>query len=151
MWSPRKARPASPINRRSQSMQLPANCCGRKAQLDGKFLALCGFGIEPRRCAYNVSMHPHRKSNTTGAIPELRTSCGSEHATCGESAWPGATLTTLYLQFEKEAEAALGLRSGVHSYALLPIGYPIGRFGPVRRIALADVVFDDRWGQPFRD
>jgi nitroreductase len=44
----------------------------------------------------------------------------------------GATLTTLYLQFETEAEAALGLPPGVHSYALLPIGYPMGRFGPVR-------------------
>jgi hypothetical protein len=30
-----------------QIMQLPANCCGRKAQLDGKFSALCGFGIKP--------------------------------------------------------------------------------------------------------
>src|ERR1700719_1550043 len=58
----------------------------------------------------------------------------------------GATLTTLYLQFEKEAEAALGLPAGVHSYALLPIGYPLGGFGAVRRIALADVVFEDRWG-----
>jgi nitroreductase len=47
----------------------------------------------------------------------------------------GATLTTLYLQFEKEAEAAFGLPPGVHSYALLPIGYPMGRFGPVRRLA----------------
>jgi hypothetical protein len=55
------------------------------------------------------------------------------------------------LQFEKEAEAALGLPPGVHSYALLPIGYPMGRFGPVRRIALTDVVFEDRWGQPYRD
>jgi hypothetical protein len=60
----------------------------------------------------------------------------------------GATLTTLYLQFENEAEAALGLPLGVYSYALLPIGYPMGRFGPVRRIALTDVVFEDRWGQP---
>ena len=63
----------------------------------------------------------------------------------------GATLTTLYLQFEKETEAALGLPPGVHSYALLPIGYPMGRFGPVRRIPLADVVYEDRWGQPYRD
>ena len=63
----------------------------------------------------------------------------------------GATLTTLYLNFEKEVEAALGLPPNVHSYALLPIGYPIGRFGPVRRIPLADVVFEDRWGQPSRD
>jgi nitroreductase len=63
----------------------------------------------------------------------------------------GATLTTLYLQYEKEAEAELGLPSGVHSYALLPIGYPIGRFGPVRRVPLADVVYEDRWGQTCRD
>jgi len=63
----------------------------------------------------------------------------------------GATLTTLYLQFEKEAEAALGLPSGVHSYALLPIGYPIGRFGPVRRVPLADIVYGDLWGQAYRD
>jgi nitroreductase len=62
----------------------------------------------------------------------------------------GATLTTLYLQFEKEVEAALDL-PGVHSYALIPIGYPMGRFGPVRRIALADAVYEDRWGQPYRD
>jgi len=34
----------------------------------------------------------------------------------------GATLTTLHLQFEKEAEAALGLPPNFHSYALLPIG-----------------------------
>jgi hypothetical protein len=47
VWSPPKARLASPIKRRSQSMQLPANCCGRKAQLDGKFSTLCGFGIKP--------------------------------------------------------------------------------------------------------
>jgi len=63
----------------------------------------------------------------------------------------GATLTTLYLSFEKEVEAALGLLPNVHSYALLPVGYPIGRFGPVRRVPLADVVFENRWGQPCRD
>jgi nitroreductase len=63
----------------------------------------------------------------------------------------GATLTTLYLQFEMEVETALGLPPGFHSYALLPIGYPMGRFGPVRRIALDDVVYENRWGQAYRD
>jgi len=29
-----------------------------------------------------------------------------------------------------------------------PNRQPIGRFGPVRRVALADVVYEDRWGQP---
>ena len=59
----------------------------------------------------------------------------------------GATLTTLYLAFEAEAEAALGLPEGVHSFAILPVGYPMGKFGPVRRTALDDVVYQDRWGQ----
>jgi nitroreductase len=63
----------------------------------------------------------------------------------------GATLTTLYLSFEKEVEAALSLPSDVHSYALIPLGYPMGRFGPVRRVPLADVVYGDRWDQPYRD
>jgi len=52
---------------------------------------------------------------------------------------------------EREAEAALGLPPNVYSYALLPIGYPMGRFGPVRRVPLADVVYEDRWGQASRD
>jgi hypothetical protein len=46
---------------------------------------------------------------------------------------------------------ALGLPPAVHSYALLPIGYPMGRFGPVRGIVLADVVYEDRWGQSYQD
>lgn len=63
----------------------------------------------------------------------------------------GATLTSLHLLFEKEAEAALGLPEGVHSYAILPIGYPLGKFGPVTRAPLEDVVFADRWGQSWTD
>jgi nitroreductase len=63
----------------------------------------------------------------------------------------GATLTTLYLTHEREAEAAFGLPSDWHSYAILPIGYPVGRFGPVRRVPLEEVVYGDRWGKPFRD
>ena len=63
----------------------------------------------------------------------------------------GATLTTLYLSFEKEVETVLGLPADVHSYALIPIGCPMGRFGPVRRVPLADVTYGDRWGQPYRD
>ena len=63
----------------------------------------------------------------------------------------GATLTTRHLFYEKEAEAALGLPPGVHSYAILPIGYPMGRFGPVGRGPLDEVVYLDRWGQPYKD
>lgn len=61
----------------------------------------------------------------------------------------GATLTTVHLLFEKETEQAMGLPEGAHSYALLPIGYPKGKFGPVRRTELPDVVYADRWGTPW--
>jgi hypothetical protein len=46
-------------------------------------------------------------------------------------------------------EAALGLPPGVHSYAILPIGYPMGHFGPVGRGLLSDVVYENHWGQPY--
>jgi nitroreductase len=61
----------------------------------------------------------------------------------------GATLTTRHLLHEKETEAALGLPPGVHSYAILPIGYPMGKFGPVGRAPLTDVVYQDRWGNRY--
>ena len=61
----------------------------------------------------------------------------------------GATLTTRHLYYKKETEAALGLPPGVHSYAILPIGYPMGNFGPVRRGALEDFVYLDHWGAPY--
>lgn len=61
----------------------------------------------------------------------------------------GSTLTTRHLLYEKEAEAAMGLPEGVHSYAILPIGYPMGRFGPVGRGKLADITYQDAWGKPY--
>lgn len=61
----------------------------------------------------------------------------------------GATLTSRHLLYEAETEAALGLPPGVHSYAILPIGYPLGKFGPVGRGALADIVYEDKWGSPY--
>ena len=61
----------------------------------------------------------------------------------------GATLTSRHLRYEAEVEAILGLPASVHSYAILPIGYPMGRFGPVRRGPLSDVVYEDRWDRPF--
>jgi nitroreductase len=59
----------------------------------------------------------------------------------------GSTLTTRHLLFEKESEEALGLPPGVHSYAILPIGYPMGNFGPVGRGDLSEFVYQDRWGE----
>ena len=62
----------------------------------------------------------------------------------------GATLTTRHLLYEKEREAALGLPPSVHSYAILPIGYQMGKFGPVGRGPLKDIVYQDRWREPYQ-
>lgn len=61
----------------------------------------------------------------------------------------GSTLTARHMLFANEVDAIFGLPEGVKSFAILPIGYPMGRFGPVSRGALADVVYADRWGQPY--
>ena len=59
----------------------------------------------------------------------------------------GSTLTTRHTMFEKEVDAALGLPPGVQSYAILPIGYPMGKFGPTGRGKMSDFVFGDKYGQ----
>jgi nitroreductase len=61
----------------------------------------------------------------------------------------GSTLTTRHLLHEAETERILGLPPNVHSYAILPIGYPMGKFGPVSRRSTTDVVFGDRYGEPW--
>ena len=62
----------------------------------------------------------------------------------------GSTLTTRHMMFEKDSEDALGLPPGVHSYAILPIGWPMGNFGPVGRGNLSDFVYGDNWGEPYK-
>lgn len=61
----------------------------------------------------------------------------------------GASLTNRHLFFEEETEKALELPAGMHSYAIVPIGYPMGNFGPVGRGDLRDFVSLDRVGQPW--
>jgi len=61
----------------------------------------------------------------------------------------GSTLTTRHLLHGAEADAALGLPDGVRSYAILPIGWPMGRFGPLGRRPVAEVTYLDDWGNPY--
>jgi len=58
----------------------------------------------------------------------------------------GSTLTTRHMLYAEEADKALGLPPGVQSYAILPIGYPLGKFGPVGRGPLEAITYLDRWG-----
>jgi nitroreductase len=58
----------------------------------------------------------------------------------------GSTLTTRHMLFGDEVDAIFGLPEGVSAYAILPIGYPEGKFGPVGRLPLEDFVHRNRWG-----
>ena len=61
----------------------------------------------------------------------------------------GSTLTTRHIGYAKECDEAMGIPPNYHSYAILPIGYPMGRFGPVGRGPLSEVVYLDGWGKPY--
>ena len=55
--------------------------------------------------------------------------------------WASGTLiTTNHMLYENEVKALLGLPDEVQTYALMPIGYPEGSFGPVKRRPLSEVV-----------
>ncbi|MGE5597330.1 MAG: nitroreductase family protein [Hyphomicrobiales bacterium] len=57
----------------------------------------------------------------------------------------GATLTTLHLLHEKEVDQVLGIPEDAATFAMIPIGYPLGKFGPTRRIAVDEVIGWDGW------
>lgn len=61
----------------------------------------------------------------------------------------GATLTGVTTQYEEEIKAILGLPESITTYAMIPIGYPQGRFGPVTRLPVEEVTWRDRYGTPF--
>lgn len=58
----------------------------------------------------------------------------------------GTTLTTLHKLREADVKAVLGIPDGWESVALIPVGHPRGRFGPVLRSPSAQVTHWDRWG-----
>jgi nitroreductase len=59
----------------------------------------------------------------------------------------GTTITTNHLRCEDEFRALLGLPDEVESFAMMPIGWPMDRFGPLSRKPLAAVAHADRWGK----
>jgi nitroreductase len=57
----------------------------------------------------------------------------------------GATLTTWHLAFEDDVKAVLGIPRHVHTYALVPIGWPRGRMGPVARRPAGEAIHWNHW------
>jgi nitroreductase len=60
----------------------------------------------------------------------------------------GGVLTRWHRGIEADLAQILDIPQHVAIHATIPLGYPAGRHGLVRRRPLRDVVFEGRWGRP---
>lgn len=58
----------------------------------------------------------------------------------------GAALTTMHQVFEDDLHAEFEIPEEYGVVVTMPIGWPMGKFGPVRRKPAAEVTYFDRWG-----
>ena len=58
----------------------------------------------------------------------------------------GTVITTNHILYEDEVKAVLGIPDNVATCALMPIGYPTRKYGPLTRKPVAEVTFADSWG-----
>jgi nitroreductase len=80
----------------------------------------------------------------------------------GSSVWPGiqnlllaarahglgAVPTTFALEYRDQLGQVLGLPPRVCVQAIIPVGFPTGKFGSVRRLPVDDIVMHERWDGP---
>jgi nitroreductase len=62
----------------------------------------------------------------------------------------GTVITTNHLIYENEVREVLKLPSDIQTHALMPIGYPLGKFGPMKRRPLGEVAMLDRFGSAWK-
>jgi nitroreductase len=61
----------------------------------------------------------------------------------------GTVITTNHILYEGEVREILRLPDDVFTFALMPMGYPVGKYGPLSRRPVSQVAFADRWGEPW--
>lgn len=57
----------------------------------------------------------------------------------------GASLTTLHKMHEAEVKELLGIPETAETVALIPVGHPIGKYGPTERLPVEKVLHRERW------
>ena len=61
----------------------------------------------------------------------------------------GSCITTIHKFRDPQVKELLGIPADVETAALVPLGYPLGRFGRPPRLPVREVAFADRWGHAF--
>ncbi len=59
----------------------------------------------------------------------------------------GASLTTMHQMFEDDMHEFFGIPESYGVVSVIPIGYPLGKFGPVTRAPAPTKTHFNRWGQ----
>lgn len=60
----------------------------------------------------------------------------------------GTTLTTVHRLRENEVRELLDIPADVITWALIPVGYPLGKWGEAKRRPVAEVAYWDTWKNP---
>lgn len=58
----------------------------------------------------------------------------------------GTTLTTIHRGDEDSVRQLLGIPQEIRTFAIIPVGYPLGRWGEARRRPPSEVTYWNRWG-----
>jgi nitroreductase len=58
----------------------------------------------------------------------------------------GTLITTNQLLYEDDVRSVLGIPPDTFTFALMPIGFPRGKYGPLARKPVSDVAYADGWG-----
>ena len=61
----------------------------------------------------------------------------------------GSCITTIHKYRDPQVKELLGIPADVETAALIPLGYPLGKFGRPPRRPVAEVAHADHWGQAF--
>jgi nitroreductase len=59
----------------------------------------------------------------------------------------GTTLTGMHRQNEQAVKDLLGIPDDVQTFAIIPVGYPLGRWGEARRLPVTETTYWDGWGR----
>jgi nitroreductase len=104
-------------------------------------------------------------TNAASLPPDIKARMAAASRLAGSSIYPavqniilacrafglGTTLTTIHAFFEDEVREIINLPPDVQTYALMPIGYPQGKHGPVNRKPVREIACLDSFGNPWPD
>jgi nitroreductase len=62
----------------------------------------------------------------------------------------GTTLTTSHRCNEEKVKALLGIPADINTFCLIPVGYPLGRWGEAQRRPVEELAYRDDWGRKLR-